>query len=110
MGRIVTPKYKVEVEHAGGRVASTASAWNSKQSGRANAANLELWVEAYHESLKGCNAHLVEAFGDGANLSYARLSNNLTDETIAEWRPYETGAASTNMSLAIAEGTYPPKK
>jgi hypothetical protein len=113
MGRTVTPKYAVEVTHGSMAIQSTPSAWNSKQNGRPTEKNLKAWVDAYNESLKpgGVNQHLTENWPiESARIIKAViLRNDGSREEIATWPPYETGMASTNMTLARATGKYPPK-
>ncbi len=83
MGRSVTPKYIVKVNHAG-PVQSTDSAWSCKQSGRPTNLNLKRWVTSYHESLRhdGCNAHVAAAYGDGANILSAFILLNDGSRTV----------------------------
>jgi hypothetical protein len=83
MGRTITPKYIVKVNHAG-PVQSTDSAWNCKQNGRPTDLNLKRWVTKYHESLRhdGCNAHVYAAYGDGANIRSAYIMLNDGTRTV----------------------------
>jgi hypothetical protein len=82
MGKSFTPKYAVVIhDSAKGRVEMS---WDGKRHGRANAANLQKFVEAYGASLKpgGVNAHLGEAFPQRAIIRV----NAPAGAVIAEWK------------------------
>lgn len=89
MGKSVTPKYVVQINDGRGDNFKTPMTWNSRQSGRPTAANLEKYVKVYAKSLEqgGVNAHVSEALGfiPYPNSAEIRL-NDLSRQVIATWK------------------------
>ena len=81
MGRIVTPKYRMEVRTNVGSM--TPSSW----SGRATEKRLETAVKAENESFLpgGVNAHVSKAHGAVVRIIYARLVEQATGTVVAEY-------------------------
>lgn len=67
MGRVTTPRYRVEVECVG--MVATPSAWR-KHYGRPTEANLIRFLEASNASMApgGCNQHIAAAFPGARNV------------------------------------------
>lgn len=99
MGKTITPKYRVEIKHAG--MNSTPAAWN----GRATTARLEKYIEDYNESILngGVNEHLGTRFGEGAKAISGKIIRQSDGVEVAAW-PEITPAqkeAETNVLRAL---------
>lgn len=94
MGRIVTPKYRIEMNEvtypvAVGHLAvvsTNKSPWRGNY-GRPTAKNIEKYVAAYINSCMpdGVNAHVGRAIGHLPVVRSACIVNQLTGDVVATW-------------------------
>ena len=82
MGRVYTPKYRLDVEGV------SAAVWSVRDYGKPTRENLLNWIEKYSRSLEigGVNQHLSLALGYVPYPAYVAIRDNKTGETITEWK------------------------
>lgn len=95
MGRVSTPKYRLELWDARplrGLVQLVAGpsveSWEVGRRGRPTRANLERYIFRYADSLKagGVNAHVSKALGFVPYPREARIVNQRTGAVVAHWK------------------------
>lgn len=86
MGRIVTPKYRIEILHTNDRRGNFAPCAWRREYGRANQANLERWRQNQNRSYlpDGINHHISDSAGFIVHISRARIVNQLTGNVVCE--------------------------
>lgn len=86
MGRSTTPKHRIEFRDSSRK--TQAVAWNTKWYGRANQNNLDQWVARYNGELElgGINDHISKALGFVPYITSAKIVNQKTDQTVAEYQ------------------------
>lgn len=87
MGRIITPKYRVEITACNDMHGHhTPSVWHCRDYGRPTAKNLEAWRQAENRSYlnNGVNQHISQHLGFVLHISKCRIVNQFTDETVCE--------------------------
>lgn len=80
MGRSITPKYRMETRE---NIGSGVYSWD----GRVSVKALERKVMGLNQSFLpgGVNEHVSRLHGIVPYISYARIVNQRTGETVAEW-------------------------
>jgi hypothetical protein len=102
MGRTITPKYAVEVEHGSMAIQSTPSAWR----GVPTPGRLRQWVAAYNESLKpgGVNQHLTTQWPiESCRIIKARIIRNDGSRELIASVGVITGAPAKSYADELTE-------
>lgn len=84
MGRIVTPKYRVDYWDNSGK---HSGAWIVSDDGKPNDSNLEKWVMSLVRSYSagGVNSHISASLGYVPFVTMARIVNQKSENVITIW-------------------------
>lgn len=86
MGRVVTPKYRVEFTMTLGR--RDSQVWDCRHNGRPTEKNLRAWREAMNHSFEhgGVNEHISQMLGRVERYFNCRVVNQFTGEVVVEFK------------------------
>lgn len=95
MGKVRTPKYRVEVKTNLTGSSKVISSWEvTKGHGRVNTKNLDRWVREHNESFlpKGVNYHVSKSIGIIPYVQEAHIVHQKTGEVLVSYKmsPFET--------------------